>query len=190
MHIETPSPAWREPPRWAVIAAHAIPVLALPSGIWRIALGLGVPVGFTGELAEVYAAPGWITPYVFALTVLVEALALLSVGLVRRWGEVLPHWVPWIGGRVLPTWLVTTVAALGAAALGVLGVTTVLLWNGPENMGDPDAPQGVAGLVMTACYAPQLAWPPLLLALAISYAGRRRGQRLTTPAIPLPAVRQ
>jgi hypothetical protein len=190
MNSTTPVPAWREPPRWAVIAAHAIPILALPSGIWRIVLGLGVPVGFSGELAEVYAAPGWITPYVFALTVLVEALALLSLGLVRPWGEVAPRWLPWIGGRVLPTWLVTATATLGALALGVLGISTALLWNGPENMGDPDAPQGVAGLVMTACYAPQLAWPPLLLALAISYALRRRGQRLPTPAMRLPAVRQ
>jgi hypothetical protein len=41
-------------------------------------------------------------------------------------------------------------------------------------MGDPEAPQGVAGWVMTACYAPQLAWPPLLAAVTVSYWRRRR----------------
>ena len=76
--------------RWAVWAAHVIPLLAVPSGLWRIALGIGVPMGFSGDLARVYAAPGWITPYVIALTVLSEAVALLSFALITRWGETVP----------------------------------------------------------------------------------------------------
>ncbi|MEU5921380.1 hypothetical protein [Streptomyces sp. NPDC047141] len=31
-------------PRWAVLAAHAVPLLVLPSGIWRVALTFGAPV--------------------------------------------------------------------------------------------------------------------------------------------------
>ncbi|MGB2567525.1 hypothetical protein ACPFP2_03580 [Micromonospora citrea] len=164
-------------PRWARWAAYAVPLLVLPSGIWRLALGAGVPVGFTGELGRLYAAPGWITPYVVALTVVAEAAALLTLGLVRPWGEVVPAGVPRFGGRPLPTWCVVGAAALGVAALTAIAVPTVALWNGPENMGDPDAPQGIAGVVMTACYAPMLAWPPLLAAVTVAYWRRRRAAR-------------
>lgn len=79
-------------PGWVDRAAHVVPWTTVPSGLWRIALGFGVPVGFTGELAELYRAPGWITPYVIVLTLVIEALALLTLGLVKPWGEVLPRW--------------------------------------------------------------------------------------------------
>lgn len=162
-----------EVPRWAVVCAHVVPLLVLPSGIWRLVLGAGVPVGFTGDLAELYAAPGWITPYVVLLTLASELAAMTSFALVARWGEVVPMSVPRWSGRTLPRSLVAGIAAAGTVGLTLVAVPTVALWNGPDNMGDPDAPQGVAGLVMTACYAPMLAWPPLLAALTVAYWRRR-----------------
>lgn len=160
-------------PRWAIATAHVIPLLAVPSGLWRIALGVGIPVGFTGELAELYAAPGWITPYVIGLTILSEAAALTSFALVQRWGVVVPARVPFVGGRQLPTWLVAAVATVGVVGIGVMTATTVAFWNGPENMGDPDSPQGVAGVIMTATYVPLVAWAPLLGLLTGAYVWRR-----------------
>lgn len=159
--------------RWLERTAQAVPLLVLPSGLWRIALGLGVPVGFTGELAEVFAAPGWITAYVVVLSLLAEGAALLALGLVRPWGEVVPRWVPRIGGRVVPVAAAVVPAALGVVVLAVGSVITVATWYGPQNMGDPDAPQGLAGAVMTACYAPQLLWAPLLAVLTWAYFRRR-----------------
>jgi hypothetical protein len=47
-------------------------------------------------------------------------------------------------------------------------------WNGPENMGHPDAPDGAAYWVMTACYAPLLLWGPLLAVVTAAYYRRRR----------------
>jgi len=161
-------------PGWARWAARTIPLLVIPSGLWRVALGVGIPVGFTGELAELYRAPGWITPYVLALTLATEVAALMALGLVQAWGEVVPRWVPHLGGHRVPTAVGVAIAAAGVVGLAAIAVPTVLLWNGPENMGDPDAPQGVAGLVMTACYAPMLAWPLLLGALTVHYFRRRR----------------
>ena len=49
-------------------------------------------------------------------------------------------------------------------------------WNGPENNGDPDAPHGLAGVIMTLAYAPMLAWAPLLLLITAAYYVRRRRQ--------------
>ncbi len=170
-HSTAPSPGV---PRWAHAAAHLVPLTALPSGLWRIALGVGIPVGFTGELAELYAAPGWITLYVIVLGLLAEALALLTLGLVRPWGERLPASLPMVGGRRLPAAAVVLVAGAGAVAVTVINWTGAAMWFGPENNGDPDAPHGLAGFVMAACYAPLLVWGPLLGAVTVAYYRRRR----------------
>jgi hypothetical protein len=162
-------------PRWVRLAAHAVPLVVLPSGLWRLALAVGVPVGFTGELARLFDAPAWpLTPYLVVLSLAAEGLALLTLGLVQPWGEVLPRWLPRIGGRPLPVAAVVVPAALGALAVTVVVSVSALAWNGPENNGNPDAPQGLAGLVMTAAYAPLLAWGPLLALVTVAYWRRRR----------------
>jgi hypothetical protein len=160
-------------PRWVDRVAHVIPWTTVPSGLWRIALGFGVPVGFTGELAELYRAPGWITPYVIVLTLVIEALALLTLGLVKPWGEVLPRWIPVLGGRPIPVLAAVAPASLGAVAVTWITVSSAFLWSTPANNGDPGAPHGFAGLVMVACYAPLLAWGPLLAVVTLAYAVRR-----------------
>lgn len=80
---------------------------------WRVGartrgrrLGAGVATGHTAGYTDAgYAAmdfDGWGTGYVLGLSVLSEAITLLALGLVRPWGEVLPRWVPLLGGRPLP----------------------------------------------------------------------------------------
>ncbi|GAB3432114.1 hypothetical protein [Flindersiella endophytica] len=169
-------------PRWVNVLAHLVPLTTLPSGLWRIALGFGVPVGFTGELAELYHAPGWITPYVIVLSLLSEGLALLTLGLVQPWGEVAPRWLPVIGGRRIPP-----LAAAVPAALGAISVTLVTLQGLPawwEN--EPGSPQGIAALVMATCYAPLLAWGPLLAVVTVAYYVRRT--EATELLVPEPNV--
>lgn len=179
VHAAPPAvPLLAPPPRWAWITAHAVPLLTVPSGLWRLALGVGVPVGLSGELAAETDVPGWMTLYVVALSVLAEALALLTLGLVRPWGQVLPRWVPLVGGRRVPLPLAVALAGLGAVALVVLTVRVALDWGAS---GDPDEPQGVAALVLALCYAPLLAWGPLLAAVTANFAWRAwRAQRRPT----------
>jgi hypothetical protein len=171
----TTPPTPPAPSRWAITAARAVPLVVLPSSLWRVALGLGVPVGFSGALARTYAAPGWITPYVLGLSLLAEALALLTLGLVRPWGERVPSRIPLLGGRTIPAPAAAVPAGLGAVALTTLTIAGAAVWNGPQNNGQPDAPHGIAGLVMAACYAPLLAWGPLLGAVTVAYYRRRQG---------------
>jgi hypothetical protein len=168
-------------PRWVNVAAHVVPLTTLPSGLWRLALGIGIPVGFSGELAELYAAPGWITPYVIALSLLAEGIALLTIGLVRPWGERVPSWVPRVGGRTIHTALAAVPAGIGAVVLTFINWTSAAMWFGPENNGDPDAPHGFAGLVMALAYAPLLAWGPLLGVVTIAYCLRRRADHVAEP---------
>ncbi|MEU6233234.1 hypothetical protein [Kitasatospora sp. NPDC047058] len=165
-------------PRWAELAARATVWTTVPSGLWRIAFGLGIPVGFSGEFAEAAARhnPGWGTAYVVVLSALAETLAFLTVGLVRPWGEVVPRWIPLIGGRTVRPLAAVVPAAAGSAVLTWLGMTA-LFGGWQSNMSDPDAPHGVAGLVMTLCYLPLVAWGPLLALVTFAYARRTLGRR-------------
>ncbi len=63
--------------------------------LWRTAMALGVPVGVDESYRSAhYGFPGWGTAYVVGLTLVLTALALLTLGLVRAWGEVVPRWFP------------------------------------------------------------------------------------------------
>ncbi|MEV4254031.1 hypothetical protein AB0J52_12810 [Spirillospora sp. NPDC049652] len=169
-------------PRWIEWTARAASLTTLPSGLWRIALGVGVPVGFSGELADMYR-PGWtMTPYVIVLSLAAEGLAMLTMGLVRPWGETVPSWVPFLGGRSIPPLAAVVPASLGALAVTAITLVGAVTWADPAAMGDPDAPHGVAGAVMTACYAPLLAWGPLLAIVTTAYYLRRTRRPRPTEA--------
>ena len=164
----------RPVPGWARLAAHAVPLCVLPCGLWRIALGLGAPLGLSGELAEIYRGPDWtLTPYVLFLSLFTEAFALLTLGLVRPWGEVFPRWLPGVGGRRVPVTFAVTAAALGALIVMTIMAQVAANWSSPQLMGNPGAPRGALYVLMAACYAPALAWGPLLLAVTVAYARRR-----------------
>ncbi|MEV0530328.1 hypothetical protein [Kitasatospora sp. NPDC050463] len=165
-------------PRWADLAARATVWTTVPSGLWRVALGLGVPVGFSGELAATTDRyiPGWGTVYVVLLSGLAEAVAFLTLGLVRPWGEVVPRWVPLIGGRTVHPIAAIVPAALGSAALTWVGMSS-LFGGWASAMSSPEAPHGTAGLIMTLCYLPLVAWGPLVAVVTVAYARRTLGRR-------------
>ncbi|MFJ3861708.1 hypothetical protein ACIPRL_36490 [Streptomyces sp. NPDC090085] len=161
-------------PRWAVHAAHAIPLCVLPSGLWRVALVLGL-AGYDAD----YQWAVWERPYVIGLSVVSEGLALLALGLVRPWGEVVPGWVPKLGGRRIPVPAVVIPSALGAAlimmlcAYGVLNQIFGFVEPLNEN-GEGFPTSGPAAWALWTTYAPLLAWGPLLTILTVAYHRRRR----------------
>ncbi|MFI0812112.1 hypothetical protein [Streptomyces echinatus] len=110
--------------------------------------------------------------YVLILSVASQAAACLTLGLVKPWGEWVPRWVPWLGGRRIPSLAVVIPAAVGAVAVMALCAAVTLAPRGP--LDNPDFPHGTAGVIMDVCYAPLLAWGPLVAALTIAYARRRR----------------
>ncbi|MFD7452601.1 hypothetical protein [Kitasatospora sp. NPDC059827] len=159
-------PAYRPPARWAVRAAHLAALTAVPSGIWRIAMGVGVPVGFDTSGLDV---PGWFSAVCIAMSLGTEGLTLLTLGLVQPWGEVVPRRLPLIGGR--------RVAPLAAVVPALLGAAVVMLLTIPRAGGfggAPGAPTGPALFLMDACYAPLLLWGPLLAVVTLAYYRRRR----------------
>ncbi|MFF7725082.1 hypothetical protein [Streptomyces sp. NPDC008001] len=158
-------------PRWAVLAAHAVPLVTLPSGLWRIALVAGLPVAPPdGDMSLGEAL------YVLSLTGISEGLALLTLGLVRPWGETVPRWIPLLGGR-----RVRPLAAVVPALLGATALTGLAVWFFCAPFVKPDQPiwQGTPAqdALLAACYSPLLAWPPLLTAVTLAYYRRRTGRQ-------------
>ncbi|MGW2307125.1 hypothetical protein [Actinomadura luteofluorescens] len=167
--ITSAPPAMRHAPRWAHLAAHAITLLALPSGVWRLGLALGFPLGYTEEGYRTVCPPGfWGPAYLVLLAVLSEGAALLALGLVRPWGEVVPRWVPFAGGRTIPPLAALIPAWAGVAVLAVLWTPLAAWWSMPADDMTPAGHTAVGFL-----YLPLVAWAPLLAALAVAYRRRR-----------------
>ncbi|WP_257002338.1 hypothetical protein [Streptomyces sp. WZ.A104] len=182
------APAGGEPvepvPRWAVRMAHAIPLCVLPSGLWRVALVLGL-AGYDSD----YQWAVWERPYVIGLSVVSEGLALLALGLVRPWGEVVPRWVPGLRGRRIPIPAVVIPAALGAALIMMLcaygTLNQIFGFMEPLNDDGTGLPtSGPAAWALWTTYAPLLAWGPLLVILTVAYYRRRRANDASAAARP------
>lgn len=149
--------------RWAVVAAHAVPLLVLPAGLWRLALGFGLPVAESSPYLN--AEPGMLA-YMIGLTVLSELLAYLTLGLVRPWGEV------FLGRRVDPR------LATGAALVGSAGLFAAVGWSAYAEAaglaaGDGTVLNPAQQALFLGCYLPLAGWPLLLAAVALAYYRRR-----------------
>lgn len=160
------------PPRWAKRAATLAVLTTVPSALWRMALAVGIPVGASEEiLREQYPFPSWGTVYVFGLSVLLVGLGLLTLGLVQRWGEVVPGWIPLVGGRPVPPLAAVVPAGTGAVALTLLWAST---FSNVETIWALYGLDGAERVLMMACYTPLLLWGPLLAAVTVSYHRRHR----------------
>jgi len=115
--------------RWATYLAVAVPVLYAAT---RWAWALGIPLGVTREFLREQARE---TPDIWlagaALATLAVGGATLTLGLVQRWGEVYPRWIPVVGAKpvrprtaIIPASLVAvlmTSAGLGHYRAAILG---------------------------------------------------------------------
>ena len=152
-------------PRWALWVAHAVPLCVLPSGLWRLAMSVGIPVGFSDAvLRENYDLPGWGAVYTIGLAVALECLALLTLGLVYPWGEVVPRWIPFIGGKSVPRMAAVIPAGIGAALISMITFSQLSMWDRVDSTSLP---------LMGPSYAPILAWGPLLAVVTVAYFIRR-----------------
>lgn len=151
--------------RRAVVVAIVIPLLYAAT---RWAWFLGIPLGMPAETLA--ASRGAITWTGGALLAAVAAGgALLTTGLVCRWGEAIPARVPFVGGRRIPPGVAIVPAALMTVvitAAGLMFVRTVIAGTTPLLV------------VEWAVIAPTLLWPAWGMSLGVAtfaYARRRRG---------------
>ena len=170
-HPVHPTDAGRPVTRTATILAHLVPLTVLPAGVWRTIMGFGFAMGFSPTAMEASDIPGWGSAWVFLLTVLSEALALLTIGLVRPWGEIVPAWVPRLGGRRIPPAAVVAPATAGGILLTFIWIFAV----GRLFVAPVEEFTGGTGwwVLMVSCYLPALLWGPLLLYVTYLYHRRR-----------------
>ncbi len=165
-----PSSGWTTPQaaagwgKWAGAVAVAIPVVyAATRWLWA----LGIPLGISDEfLREGQASGLWIAGAGLA-TVAVGG-AILTLGLVQRWGEVFPRWIPGLAGKRVPPALAIVPATAVSIIVTAAGISYVRLF---VNLGMPLGEWTTIG--------PELLWPlwGISLALAtLAYHLRRRGQ--------------
>ncbi|MFG3282068.1 hypothetical protein [Streptomyces sp. NPDC048111] len=163
-------------PRWARRVAYAVPLVVLPSGIWRLGL-LFAPDKRGGSI------PGWaMNFYVVLLTLVSEALAFTAIGLVARWGEVFPRWMPRLRGRRVPTAAAVVPAAIATTLLTLVFTVIAIVTRVTQSKanGDPlpaDYPSKAGGwetVYFYASYAPLVLWGPMLGILTYGYWRRRR----------------
>ncbi|MEV4538737.1 hypothetical protein AB0J82_33650 [Asanoa sp. NPDC049518] len=153
-----------DPSPWAVGAAYAVPLCVLPSALWRLSLV------FTDD-----APVQW---YMVLLSALSMGLALVTLGLVHRWGQRVPLWVPRLGGRPIPARPAVLVALAGGSLLIAICVYLALnqrfqfVERGWVGIGRDEPLHPAPGWEVFRYYAPLVAWGPLVMAVAADY-GRR-----------------
>lgn len=169
-------------PRWARLAAYAIPFTVLPSSLWRIAACTFHAPMADGPTHSPSGIPGLsLQVYVVLLSIVSELAAFTAVGLVARWGEVVPGWVPLLGGRSVPVRPAAVAGALGATFLTLLWAWTAVTFAlgqqidlSPRSALAPLNFHDWRGVLAVVAYAPLVLWGPLLASVTVAYYKRRR----------------
>jgi hypothetical protein len=158
-------PEWARPERaarWGRVATVVATLCALPYTLiratWLTPWPLGLPAGADLSAEPMTRLQGLL------LGGAALAGAVLTTGLIARWGEVWPRWMPGLRGRpvpvaaaVVPATLVTLVLASAAVSMVTMAVGADELW------------------LLLAFPLP--VWAPALGAATLAYALRRRGER-------------
>jgi hypothetical protein len=165
---------WNSPDhaaRWGRIAVFVALVVPGVYALTRYAWALGIPLG----MSEAYLRRGqesgmWTSGLFLATFGLVGAV--LTLGLVQRWGEVFPPWMIGLAGRRVPIALAVVPASIVSVLLMVGGIT---LWSGYAQMADKAV---ASGQDMGIVVGPTLLFPVWAVSLAVATLGyyyRRRG---------------
>lgn len=159
-----PAPAWTRPEaaaRWGRVATVVAIACALPYGLIRMTWLTPWPYGM--DAADL-AANAPIRLHGVLLGGAALCGALLTYGLIARWGEVWPRWMPVVRGRPVPVRAAVVPGGLVAMLFACASVSFV-----PEVLaaGDPS---------MLLVF-PFPLWAPALGTAVLGYALRRRGEQ-------------
>jgi hypothetical protein len=161
--VPRPVPAWVR--RWAY-AAVAVPLLGwtVPHALWV----LGVPFGISAD--EIIRAMRDIGPsFALAVTVIPPLGSLLTLGLVQRWGQVFPRWMPWLAGRRVPRELALVPASVVAVSLTCYGLIGIGLMSRDLRAGRVTWSQLASGWAVVGTELVFLAWGVSLAVTTVGY---------------------
>ncbi|MGW4640287.1 hypothetical protein ACWEN6_17245 [Sphaerisporangium sp. NPDC004334] len=128
---DVPAAARARTAAWARRATAAAVVIPLLYSVSRLAWLAGIPLGIDRAMLRGLHESGGVWAGAGLATFAVVG-AVLTLGLVQRWGEVFPRWMPGIAGRRVPVPLAVIPAAyvspvVFAAGLGI--VTSPAMWH-------------------------------------------------------------
>jgi hypothetical protein len=158
--------------KWAVSVAVIVPILY---AVTRWAWALGIPLGITEDLLrEGQAVGAWWAGA--ALATVAIGGAILTLGLIQRWGEIFPRWLLFLAGKRVPLAL----AIVPAALVSILVTTAGLMFVRLTLLDGFRLGERVLTLDENwAALAPELLWPIWGAALGmatLAYYYRRRDQ--------------
>ena len=168
------SATWTTPQaaaRWGRWATGIAVVVPLGYAATRYAWALGIPLGVSQQLLDdlgnaVYAGAG--------LATLAMGGAILTLGLVQRWGEVFPRWLVGLRGRRVPVALAVVPAGVISVSVASAGLMFVRFGlTGQFGANFPGENRDVAA------WLPEMFWPlwgAALAAATYAYWLRRRGR--------------
>jgi hypothetical protein len=163
-----PGARWTRPGvarRWGFWATLVAAFCPMPYALLRMTWLLPHPIGFSA--AELNAEPG-IKMFGLGLGLIATASGVVTLGLIRPWGEVWPRWIPFVAGRPVPMKAVLVPGIVAASLLLVGSVSLIQLgW-------DPDASfLKNAGLLLLF---PFPVWGAAVGLATAAYYYRRRGR--------------
>ncbi len=172
---------WQAPQRaarWGRIAVYVAMIPPLFYAFTRYAWALGWPLGMSVEYWRSGQERGtWVSGLFLATFGVVGALLML--GLVQRWGEIVPRWMIGLAGRRVPVAMAVVPAALVSVLLVVGGI---VIWSGMGQMAANMQSLQMLSADITGTIVfqlgPTLLFPVWGVALAIASLGyyyRRRG---------------
>ncbi|MEU4608777.1 hypothetical protein AB0F43_37810 [Kribbella sp. NPDC023972] len=130
-----PGARWTRPEsarRWGFWATIVAVLCPMPYALLRMTWLLPNPIGFDAD--QLNAEPG-IKLLGLGLGLIALASGIVTLGLIRPWGEVWPRWVPFVAGRPVP---IKTAVIPGAVAATLLLVSsaslTGLLWSAEASL--------------------------------------------------------
>lgn len=170
-------PRWTTPEsaaiwgRWAVLVAVVPPLLY---AVDRWAWAAGVPLGISQDFLDDMHRTGlvWVG---FGLGTFAFFGAVLTLGLVQRWGEVFPRWILGLGGKRVPPLLAEIPATL--VAIFVMSAAVPIVESGARiaRNGGEDSLGWLQSLILGSFPI----WAIALGAATLAYHLRRRGAFLT-----------
>ncbi len=164
---------------WVSLTASVLPTERLGSWVLRHRRAITV-LAALGPLPYALVRLTWLTPWpqfapgdmpaeIRLQGLLISAGAwagfVLTLGLIQRWGEIFPRWMPGVAGRPVPVWFAAVPGALVATILCAAAVPIVLMF----------LEQGVRDGLVSALIFPFWLWGPALALAVWGYVLHRRG---------------
>jgi hypothetical protein len=163
-----PGARWTRPEvarRWGFWATLVAALCPMPYALWRMTWLLPHPIGFSA--AELNAEPG-MKMFGLGLGLIASASGVVTLGLIRPWGEVWPRWIPFVAGRPVPMKAVLVPGTM-AAALLLVGSSSLL-----QLSWDPDS--SVLNNLGRLMLFPFPLWGAAVGLATAAYYYRRRGR--------------